>query len=493
MGSILSFNVLCIINLFTYVRALPKPVKDLVFSGKLSINRLPVLINGDDILFRAFGDMYSSWKTSSSEAGFTLSQGKNFLHPIYATVNSTPISIWPRPSLARTYSSFTKDEKANNDLIRYGFYLDIPGKRPKLLSWADFDELPLSYFRNRFDINIYRFSNLSLLLSTANQVVNKFGVKQVLTLRDFHEGAVLGALDQPRAHGQFLHYHKKAIREQTQFGRGFDLNLFAHPLLGGLGFTVPNGVQPRFSEPQRHLALVLKETLLQQFIGPADEDTFLPLQSLRQENLTVSSLGNKGSKKLVYLEVAPMGPLPEGFTDFDEDFSISPSPLTQPFTPPDSFTKETVLNCRLPSQTIYKLIRGANHHRKLLLPISEMTTFPYRRVRVLGDSLSMKFKPSEGPERILVLSEPILESPIGGETPVSEIQISPTEAVQEPSVPSSSQLVPDDESWIDQEFPGLVPPPLPRLGSLRRREGTIRRREQVYSAWSQGLRTSPNL
>lgn len=83
MGSLLSFPVLCAINLVAYWLALEE------YSGrKFSLDELPVLVNGDDILFRANTEFYAVWQTWITRAGFTLSDGKNYISPNYLTVNS---------------------------------------------------------------------------------------------------------------------------------------------------------------------------------------------------------------------------------------------------------------------------------------------------------------------------------------------------------------------------------------------------------------------
>jgi len=83
MGSPLSFPVLCAINLVAYWCALEE------YTGrKFRKHQLPVLINGDDILFRANDAFYQVWQKWIKRAGFELSLGKNYISPEYLTVNS---------------------------------------------------------------------------------------------------------------------------------------------------------------------------------------------------------------------------------------------------------------------------------------------------------------------------------------------------------------------------------------------------------------------
>jgi len=80
MGSVLSFFILCLINLCTYWEAVCPEIED--------FRDLNVLVNGDDILFRCSKQKYEKWLAMLPESGLTPSPGKNFFHPKYCTVNS---------------------------------------------------------------------------------------------------------------------------------------------------------------------------------------------------------------------------------------------------------------------------------------------------------------------------------------------------------------------------------------------------------------------
>jgi len=85
MGSVLSFPVLCAINLCTYWHAVQPHCTD--------VDELNVLINGDDILFRTNRTFYQRWLDSLPLAGFVPSPGKNFFHPRYCTVNTQLFNV----------------------------------------------------------------------------------------------------------------------------------------------------------------------------------------------------------------------------------------------------------------------------------------------------------------------------------------------------------------------------------------------------------------
>jgi len=83
MGRLLSFPVLCTINVAAYWVALEK------YTGRtFTRDELPVLVNGDDIVFLADKGFYEVWKREIEVAGFNLSLGKNYISPHFVTVNS---------------------------------------------------------------------------------------------------------------------------------------------------------------------------------------------------------------------------------------------------------------------------------------------------------------------------------------------------------------------------------------------------------------------
>jgi hypothetical protein len=88
MGCVFSFPLLCIVNCAAYRGALEE------YTGKTwSISRLPVLINGDDILFMANKSFYQIWKRKIEDVGFEMSIGKNYYSRDLAVINSTYFSI----------------------------------------------------------------------------------------------------------------------------------------------------------------------------------------------------------------------------------------------------------------------------------------------------------------------------------------------------------------------------------------------------------------
>lgn len=119
MGNVLSFPILCLINLTGYLHAASEYMDSFKedFSdpstqidraqvslladffrwkggsyelclNKQNFPRLPVRVNGDDILFQASPFFYRVWSHSLKDVGFVKSVGKNYYSPWFFTVNS---------------------------------------------------------------------------------------------------------------------------------------------------------------------------------------------------------------------------------------------------------------------------------------------------------------------------------------------------------------------------------------------------------------------
>jgi hypothetical protein len=87
MGSPMSFVVLCIINLSVIRRAY-----EFTVHRRVSLHRLPALVNGDDGLVRAPPAFQNIWKEVALVAGLIPSLGKVYVHSTYANINSTSYS-----------------------------------------------------------------------------------------------------------------------------------------------------------------------------------------------------------------------------------------------------------------------------------------------------------------------------------------------------------------------------------------------------------------
>jgi len=75
MGDYLSFPLLCLVNFLAFKFSVPRKV--------------PLKINGDDIVFRATPEEVEVWSRNVVASGLTLSKGKTLIHRVFFSLNST--------------------------------------------------------------------------------------------------------------------------------------------------------------------------------------------------------------------------------------------------------------------------------------------------------------------------------------------------------------------------------------------------------------------
>jgi len=182
MGSVLSFPILCIANLACYWKALEDR---LTYERKIAVSELPVLVNGDDILFRSDKKLYMIWKKQVDRVGFKLSVGKNYFSRKYCMVNSQMRVVQHDPSG------------------------NIRGYR---------------------DVS---FLNIGLLTGQAKVTGRSSDTPK--TLDGFYNKCLASARDRVRIHRRFLYYNKELIAKESRNGL---FNLFLRPVFGGLGFDL---------------------------------------------------------------------------------------------------------------------------------------------------------------------------------------------------------------------------------------------------------------
>jgi len=347
MGSVLSFPVLCILNLFTYYSALPKEFRSRAIKKLSNLQQLPVLVNGDDILFKATPSLYESWKSSSSSVGFSLSVGKNFIHHKYFTVNSVPCTLsW----------KFT----TRSPVIPPGVH------------WGDvaLDDVPIVNFPVHYpEAHILGYINVGLLTGQA-----KLTGRQALLdlpLSGWYGASVPPSLDPNFSHKRFLFYHKRSIRSQTKFGQG--LNIFAHPFLGGLGFPKPPGVETHYSPFQRKLAFSLLQKYSEYFEGLVQDYALTSLLYIKQASLhSPEFLGRIRRYKAIAL-YPYSSPLPVNGSPLLDDSLILPLPLQQ-----QSLVNEisdVQPSCRLSAFQLREAIDDTRFSQ--MLEPTEMEIFPF--------------------------------------------------------------------------------------------------------------------
>jgi len=205
MGSTLSFPILCTVNFCCYWAAMEE-----YLGREVSARDLPVLVNGDDILFRTDERLYPIWLRWIDEAGFELSVGKNYVNDRFFTVNSE-MHMWlgDRP-------------------------VHIPYMNPGLL--------------------------------TGSSRLNARESLQIAPIWDYYNKVVPSARDPVRAHKRFLHYHRENVSKFTNNG---EYSLFLDPKFGGLGFELCEPLRPvvKFTNFQRKFGTYLRGMVLSPYEG----------------------------------------------------------------------------------------------------------------------------------------------------------------------------------------------------------------------------------
>jgi hypothetical protein len=273
-------------------------------------------------------------------------------------------------------------------------------------------------------------------------------------------------LNPSQAHKWFLKYHRKSILEQTRFG-STTLNLFAHPLLGGLGFTIPDGVEARYSLEQRRLAQALFLSASYSYEGQEGDFKLNKLVFLETDLATSSSIMNGTLGRLdrrVEVEMYPVGtPLPEGYTPFVDETGIQPTSMAH-FIVNDGTPMQA--KCRLSSNRLKQLSRNYGDVIDLF-PLDKMTEFPFTPVRVTRSTF------------ISEDSDPTTKSSRVVEKPFTRVYAPdvPFQDVSSPS-PDLDLILPSSsvEDWETQDTVLVLTKPnpvsfVPQFNPLRNHEG----------------------
>jgi hypothetical protein len=210
MGSNLSFPILCVINLIGYWMTMEE-YTGLTFEPM----ELPVLVNGDDILFRTPQprpddpeSFYETWKRNITLLGFELSVGKNYVHDSVFTVNSECWVVKTRQGIR----SFTR--------VRH------------------------------LDVGLLVNNNAAARLEN-----------RTLPLGDRMNRVLEGAWSRKRAWDRLKHYYRDELKAWMQVGRHTTFNVCSAVELGGLGIN-PEGLDVKFTNFQRRLAAFQRKRLM---------------------------------------------------------------------------------------------------------------------------------------------------------------------------------------------------------------------------------------
>jgi len=215
MGNPLSFPILTLVNLIGYWRTLES------YLGKqVEVEDLPVLVNGDDILFRANPKFLQLWREQVDQLGLTLSVGKCYVHPRVLTLNS---ELW----VSKRVGSGERSNCSTN--------LDSSTGR---VNKCDVKFEKLEYYNPGLVRKGFASKTSSKLLS----------VSSVFTQ------ALKGAQNPERALKRLLSTWKPEVAKATRNGL---FNLFIPTTSGGLGVD-PQGLSFRTTNFQRKLKYKLQ-------------------------------------------------------------------------------------------------------------------------------------------------------------------------------------------------------------------------------------------
>lgn len=469
MGSVLSFPLLCIANLYCFVKSLGIMTRFL--SGAITMNSLPVFVNGDDIFFISDAAHYQKWLATIPIVGFSPSQGKNFFHPTLGTMNSVPIALESRviPALLGV------------DRIIKRLRVSEPP------TWPDIEELgPLPDIPEKPASNfvILDFMNVGLL--TGQSKLSGRAALADMPLRDWYALSVPTAMTPTFAHKRFLHYHRDSIVRQTRFMESGTMNIFAHPLLGGLGFPRVDGINPSYSPDQRRLAFLLKAALLRPFTGLETDSPWSRVLVLanKQKLYQGESLGR--AARFVHLEPYPeTAPAPPGYDRYVDNSVTLPTSLSRPMFLSRSSVEPA---SRLAPSTLRRLVNSGKdvegyHRQRHLLDPAEMEDFPY--------ACYIRIDPSAPTDLVSPIDLVFQDLKISGSEPAPLVQIpQETSKFLETSVPSALDVEVEDWELQDDLLvrPSLFvasplqdPTPTPIQNSIRNRNLALRRNAELQA------------
>jgi hypothetical protein len=213
MGCPLSFPILCAINVAAYWCALEE------YTGRaFDLADLPCLVNGDDICFRANDAFYEVWKQWVARVGFTLSPGKNYISPVFVTVNSEGYVYRPD----KRKPTFQPVHFLNTGLLYTG------GSVERRVDWDSPND--------RIKAGLRPENREMPFVPKINRVISE-------------------SCDPKRTLLRVHAFYRDEIRHHTMNG---EINMHAAPELGGLGVVLPHGCTTRFTPWQQKVAGYLR-------------------------------------------------------------------------------------------------------------------------------------------------------------------------------------------------------------------------------------------
>jgi hypothetical protein len=281
MGSIISFGFLCILNLLTLadhkmmdeVLSIKKGRKSRKYSVKRlrnAFNKLPLLINGDDILFPILSDWeFQAWTDRHVDVGFSLSPGKNLVSKHFVTINTTLFQVkeskdLPQPNHEPVDQEEDNDQtqpisdelvgdpcrtRLNFNINDTGFgYAPCGGEFDRKDKDECSEQNTGHSLNNKFIAEKIKIANLGHVIgqSKVNSRDSKYSPLSVL-----HNNILEDSGNNRFLQSEFMRYHKKQLEHASQNGsRNYFLSLFC----GGNGL---NGTPLKITDAQKAVASVI--------------------------------------------------------------------------------------------------------------------------------------------------------------------------------------------------------------------------------------------
>jgi len=348
MGSVLSFPILCLINLVTYWIAVEPETRDFM--------DLRVMINGDDILFCATPDAYQKWLDTLPQAGLIPSPGKNFFCDSYCTVNS---------------ALFSCKQVLEGDRVVQREAQYIP------------------------------FFNVGMLLGQSKVARQEEGREKPIFC--LHQRAMHGALNEAQADSRFRYYNNFKLAEcsniQTHKMGAVQLNYYLPRAMGGLGMKLPQGKRfVRINEYHKMLKnhdtdlsnvvlvtdvqLRLAEHLIKAWREPYERPPIEPIgfqKDLDAEDKNFSDI----KKRTLYISIPENCPRLESCIDVPSE--LHPPNWSAPAT--DSYELERLKFTFKGLAKHLKWVRG----KKIMIDVdneylhSELRTYKWNGIQTLSD------------------------------------------------------------------------------------------------------------
>lgn len=341
MGHPVSFPLLCLINLSTFLRTigyecegtqinfigpLPKGQYRFRVGATAVIIRSPknirqlsnVIINGDDILFIGPVEYGMRWQESAADVGLVVNENKTYESERYSLLNSRFI------------------DHQKKKLIHYAPYALAYGHNVKRETGGE----GWSY------------------LSTIWKQIEEGPIESRKTLRRV-----------------VLSTFKRWCNESQIEPRLFP-NLFLPKLLGGLGFTVPDGFRYSFSRFQRQLATFLIRNPKESYLLEQDElcrESVKGAQKLARKLLPEATFFLEGGRPLY-------GPLNE-----DEDFSLVFDKVLGKALQAYSFVTGSYPNLTNKTRYKYSVIGRVLRHKEPPYSHKKLREFQPALLRVSGE------------------------------------------------------------------------------------------------------------